>query len=76
MTLTAASFDAGTKTLRLHVRTQVNESGYDTEIAVPQNHGFPVNGGIYDKHMLVVYLTMLGQLIRAPTCLPVGPALH
>ncbi len=56
--LNASSFSAETKKLKIHVRMQISESGYETDASMLQGRRYPVNAGHYgQKSVLVVYVT-------------------
>ncbi len=57
--LTLLSRNAEARTLKMHERTESHESVYENDITVHERSRFPINGGIYDKHMLVVWLAPL-----------------
>jgi hypothetical protein len=62
MILNATSFDRETKQLKMHVRVQVQESGYEADMTIPENRRYPVNAGVYGKNgVLVVYLSPQGH---------------
>jgi hypothetical protein len=60
MYLTANSYNAGTKILRLHVRTRIQDSGFESDLSAKANIGVPMTGGLYEKHLLTVWLIPVG----------------
>jgi hypothetical protein len=57
--LTLLSRNAEARTDKMHLRTESHESVYENDITVHESSRFPINGGIYDKQMLVVWLAPL-----------------
>lgn len=55
--LTALSRDAAAREVKLRVKLQVKDTGTVTEMSIPEGHGVPLTGGIYEGGMLMVNTT-------------------
>jgi len=55
--LTALSLDAAAKEVKLRVKLQVKDTATVTEMSIPEGHGVPLTGGLFEGGMLMVNAT-------------------